>query len=776
MSHEEPLLYSYEIIPQRPLLPVPGVDAAETLRSESPEVLSDVEFEPRINKAERLDYTVAAFSGVLAGLADAFLLDEFSFDRAHEWGREKVEDFVVAVARTDGYEEDGVKGAIKHLEDRHHIAADGATSDLGGGNQHHLRDFSHHCSPAGLACSIYTQFSGKIIGTDTEGRLISVEVPESHLQFIGDNLFERIYQGAIEWFFHIVSDMAGSSSNPGEGTGVPGPILSLMKELSSLPVFKDARQNEEGFRRLISRLANGTQLAARDESGKPRKGGELRFDLRTEIGAAHELGRQAVPVVVNQCIVRGYYFATRLCREIRALDVRRVEDLSRIDPEDVLPFNNPAVRRMLSVSSGVFVAVDAADAAIRAWPFLREGKAEFVEHFVVRVNFVGVGAFCIALALDVQSVFARRKRKRFEPAEASSRAAGFRVLELGAEQARLLHSLECIIVEYDISCEQKARRKALKEQWLEGWRVAVTASLGLEGEAAEHYFLPANGLYPEIRNRLSPEEDGAWRLLVALEAACFNPYIPLGGERDGDYEKLRLEVDYLDDIFCNLQPEVSGKEVAKLRKAVASAKASVGGSGAVRAASAVAVVVVSVAAGFTAFALAPAVAPILVAALGADAVAGLSGAALTSASLAFLGGGALASGGAGMVGGATVIAGGGALLGAAAGKAGVSSFTSLALAADDGFVLSECAKLQAFCEVVLIEANCDAEAVEVLRGLLNDRAVELSLQIEAIEEESSGDEGADEQSRKTLKALRKSHRYMAKCNERLEKIVRKELG
>ena len=66
--------------------------------------------------------------------------------------------------------------------------------------------------------------------------------------------------------------------------------------------------------------------------------------------------------------------------------------------------------------------------------------------------------------------------------------------------------------------------------------------------------------------------------------------------------------------------------------------------------------------------------------------------------------------------------------------------------------------------------------MEALRGLLHDRAAELSLQIEAIEEESSGAEGAGEQARNVLKMLRKSYRYMTKSNERLEKVVRKELG
>lgn len=31
------------------------------------------------------------------------------------------------------------------------------------------------------------------------------------------------------------------------------------------------------------------------------------FDLRTEIGLAHDVRRQTVPVLVNECIVRAFY-------------------------------------------------------------------------------------------------------------------------------------------------------------------------------------------------------------------------------------------------------------------------------------------------------------------------------------------------------------------------------------------------------------------------------------------------------------------------------------
>ena len=66
-------------------------------------------------------------------------------------------------------------------------------------------------------------------------------------------------------------------------------------------------------------------LVKRDENGKLIEG--VKFDLRTEIGVAHELGRQAIPVIVNESIVRGLYFARRLFTEIKESNVERVSDL-----------------------------------------------------------------------------------------------------------------------------------------------------------------------------------------------------------------------------------------------------------------------------------------------------------------------------------------------------------------------------------------------------------------------------------------------------------------
>ena len=64
--------------------------------------------------------------------------------------------------------------------------------------------------------------------------------------------------------------MAGSSGTAGTtgGTGIPGPILSLAKELSVLPFFRDLNVGDNTLSVFLSKLFNGTLLAQHDENGK----------------------------------------------------------------------------------------------------------------------------------------------------------------------------------------------------------------------------------------------------------------------------------------------------------------------------------------------------------------------------------------------------------------------------------------------------------------------------------------------------------------------------
>ncbi len=778
-------LIQYEIAFQKkPKLLAAGVGAfggasyASKIFAGPTETLEDdIKWEPHIDEADKLDYIVAVSSGVLAGLIDVFYVGEFSLDRASEWGKDKIEKVVMKVARVEGYTGDDLNDAIKTLEKNHPLAADGNTNDFGGGLQHHLRDFSHHFSIGGLFFSIFTQFTGLVVGTDKAGALHVVPVPESHRACIGKNFQEKIAFGAIDWFFHMVSDMAGSSGSLMGGTGIPGPLVSFMKELSALPFFKDAGDGDMGFRLWVTKLFNGTLLADHDESGRIIKDSVKKFDLRTEIGILGEIGRQTIPVLINQCVVRGFYFCRRLAREIRDLKIMGIAELERIAPEDVLPWGTPAMRRVVTVSSGVFTGVDIADAAVRAI------KSKDPITFFLRVNYVGVATFVIACVVDVRAALDDKKLDEGEsPEEAYERGISeLGCLKLDFMQARILHSIEYALVAYDIAAEKHPKRAEKKRAWLKEWGERVVEAVGLVWAADAGYFLGDDAIYDSIMARLENSANDSWLWLVAMEAKRFRPYVPLHGDNDKLYKSLKLGSGYLEEVYCDRQSVVSEKELAKLDKAVNGARGRLDGAVTKRVVGAAGTVIVVVATGGLAFYFAPAIAPTLATALGLEAAA-LHGAALTSASLAFLGGGAIAAGGAGMAGGTMLIAGGGALIGAVGGS-GVSAATSMALATNGSYVLDECAKLVAFCEEVLIGRFGDRASVAEIHAALNQRIVELEVEIEAIkrgvpddEVPEDDDDGTDEKEeispKKMVKILNRSLKFMRRSSDELTKSLK----
>ena len=354
--------------------------------------------------ADGIDYMVAVVSGTLAAMVDSIWTGEFSIDRANEWGNEKVNDFVKRI----GNNED-LNVAISNLEEKTKkaFASDPNLNDFGGGRQHHLRDFAHHPTPTGLMFSMLTQFSGCCYGTDTNG--LFIVVPVKDVNRIGKTLPEKIVYGTVYWFLHLVSDMAGTSKTAGNGTGLPGPLLSFAKEVSVLPFFRDIRIDDMQLSVWISKLFNGTLLAKRDENGKIIEA--VKFDLRTEVGIGHELGRQAVPVLLNECIVRAFYFIRRLYLEVKETGIKSLNEIDVIDWKKVLPFKNRTITRMLTIATGTFTALDLADAAVHAAAKSGVGNPMFLTNFALRVNFVGVGRCVVAVGIDVGMEFKKNRTR-----------------------------------------------------------------------------------------------------------------------------------------------------------------------------------------------------------------------------------------------------------------------------------------------------------------------------------------------------------------------------
>lgn len=385
------------------------------------------------NNSNSFDYTVAIGSGVLTGLIDAFWVGEFNFEEYKANAHKHINKFIENYAKIRGYKDKGkgLKGAIVFLENKFPVDQDNIwkTTRISSTRLHHLEDLAHHPTIIGLVASILVQFFRISLFVDKNGEFHfeSIETSKSDLaktwfpiivtgvlkwilflaeskKFIIDKeipepiriLIKRlsaapavieILKVADNWFGHLVSDMGGSKNTPGGGMGIPGIFLSLLKEISSIKYI-----NKTKLPQLVS-----------DWYSKDK------IDMRAELAIVEYFGKQSVPVIINECLVRTFYFVSHLIEE-KSLH----SSWQDVNWHNTIPWGNRTITRMITISSGTFTAVDLADAAIRS--ALKNGTPQnpkFWADFVLRVNIVGIGRFSIAVVDDVRMGM-KRSRARDE--------------------------------------------------------------------------------------------------------------------------------------------------------------------------------------------------------------------------------------------------------------------------------------------------------------------------------------------------------------------------
>lgn len=350
---------------------------------------------------DKVDVTVSVASGALTALiVDTLIIGDISLINAKTEGEKKVNAFVINIAKhldKDGKVTD-LNSAVRFLEENYTIPADSVTKNFGGGTHHHLYDFSHHPTPIGWFFSVLSQFTQYAYGTDKTGAFKPVKIEGKGLEAVYQNPINKVWNGTIDWIFHMVSDMAGSSGTIAKekrGTGLPGPVLSFLKEVSSNEkirhlVGKAGKTDRDNLSVIVQNLFSGRFLADHKADGTVIKGTEIPFDLRTEIGLAHELTKQAIPVLINECIVRAFYSVTRFVKELEGVDISSVSDLKNLNFKAFLPFNNPELNRMLLVSSASFSTVDITATGIKAAIKNPGNKYGFAKDFLLGINYVGV--------------------------------------------------------------------------------------------------------------------------------------------------------------------------------------------------------------------------------------------------------------------------------------------------------------------------------------------------------------------------------------------------
>ena len=432
--------------------------------------------------AQKEEYALAIASGILAGVVDALFVGEGpSFDadpteaRAHV--NRKVNEFIQRCAEREGYTGERLAGAIEQMEG-HKVAQDNAFmgADIGVAPvNHHLADLAHHPTPAGLVSAIIVQFLrvGVFVNSKGEWHIVNVDktaeakrnaiifntiIPAIITGFLNwlvaistaehEEQTEQEIPAAVKrlaqlaasapmivevancannWFGHLVSDMGGSKSTPGAGMGIPAVFLSLLYEMAAIPPFNETRLPE-----YLNRLYSKDRIDLRKE---------LAFIEANSGQIKQALGKQAVPVILNEVLVRAGFFVLQLARAFS-----ENQPIADINWGNIIPIGNRTVDRMMTVSTMTLTLADTADAAVHASLESAGNWIIFSQRFAARFNYVASGRAAIAIVREAADD-AKELQLLHEKRLLTEAKTAFTIEQLEAYKAQLQDRLDAYLQE-----------------------------------------------------------------------------------------------------------------------------------------------------------------------------------------------------------------------------------------------------------------------------------------------------------------------------------------
>lgn len=353
---------------------------AENELSSIEETISSIEaLKPSCDK---LDYILAAGSGAICGIIDIFLVGkpgESPIGKiTDKWFANRTRDF----AKLCGWNgKEDISSAIKFLEKKFKIPYDQTgTGDIAKGllnltpKNHHFKSLAHNPTLVGLFFSILDQFNNTSHFI-SEGNMITIDNANGEFELRGKNIPAKLVCAFVNWFGHIISDISGSSGAKGRGMGVPSPLWCWMNDIIVLKAKLNIPSSE--FEKKINELAV--------------KIFEQGFDARFQVA-------QAIPVFVNEILIRFIYSVRRLIRYYK--DTPKEYRTFELLWKKCEPFSSATVKRMLTVAHGTFCIIDIGDATIRGFS---KGAGTFNPcEFFLRLNIVGIGRFTISLYGEVK--------------------------------------------------------------------------------------------------------------------------------------------------------------------------------------------------------------------------------------------------------------------------------------------------------------------------------------------------------------------------------------
>ncbi len=340
---------------------------------------------------DKLDYALAASSGVLCGIIDIFLVgkpgESPAGDVTDKWFANRTTDFA-KLCGWDGNRNDPPSSAIRFLENKFKIpydqrgAGDAASIifDLNPAN-HHFKSLGHNPTLLGLFFSILDQFTNQSHFV-SGGELISLQNADGNFELRGNRFPSKLFCGFVNWFGHLISDISGSFGSKGRGMGIPSPFWAWTNDIIAIKSKLNIPISH--FDNTINELALSIY----------KEGYDIRFQAT-----------QVIPVIINEIIVRLVYAIRRLIQYF--ITTEKEERSASAMWKACEPFSNSTVKRMLTVAHGTFCMINLGDATIRAC--ITGGGTLNVTEFFLRLNIVGVGRFTISLYGEAKRAVVIRK-------------------------------------------------------------------------------------------------------------------------------------------------------------------------------------------------------------------------------------------------------------------------------------------------------------------------------------------------------------------------------
>ena len=299
------------------------------------------------DKGDKYDYLVSVGLGVIGGLIDVFLVGNPNNSILGEITDNQYNEIVIKFAKMlkgDGTIYD-IKTAKEYLERNAKVNYDQSIGNSASEvlnitpSNHHMKSIAHSPDIIGLFFSIINQFTSTSSFL-SKGKYISMNTDDFELQ--GSNIVSKLYCGFINWFKHLMSDVAGSSKSKNRGAGLVMPFYELL----NLAEFGNFNISQKSY--TIADLAVKVY--------------EYGYDIR--FGTT-----MSIPVLVTNLCIKFFWSIRRLLQY-------------KVTIKEVLPsIKNEDLRTMLLIGNSTMCVIDGIDAGIKS-------KGNIIV-FVTNLNMIG---------------------------------------------------------------------------------------------------------------------------------------------------------------------------------------------------------------------------------------------------------------------------------------------------------------------------------------------------------------------------------------------------